>query len=79
MPTSFEHAGGEEALHRLSVHRGLRIIEEQRRRFVELHMAADRPSGRRRWRPADADALGPVDAIVRTIATALDSDRPDAR
>jgi hemoglobin len=93
MPTLFEHAGGEEALHRLeqsfydsvladpllqplfgagrpdhvdhltaftaesfggpdrfsrelgfagliSVHRGLRITEEQRRRFVELYMAA---------------------------------------
>ena len=93
MPTLFEHAGGEEALHRLeqlfydsvltdpllqplfgagqpdhvdhltaftaesfggpdrfsrelgfahliSVHRGLKISEEQRRRFVELYMAA---------------------------------------
>ena len=93
MPTLFEHAGGEEALHRLertfydsvladpllsplfgegrsthvdhltaftaesfggperfsrelgfahliSVHRGLRITEEQRRRFVELYMSA---------------------------------------
>ena len=93
MPTLFEHAGGEEALHRLeqifyesvledpllqplfgegrashvdhltwftaesfggpdrfsrelgfwhliSVHRGLKITEEQRRRFVELYMAA---------------------------------------
>jgi len=93
MPTLFEHAGGEEALHRLeqvfydsvladpllqplfgagrpdhvdhltaftaesfggpdrfsralgfahliSVHRGLRITEEQRQRFVELYMAA---------------------------------------
>src|SRR5918911_951398 len=77
MPTLFEHAGGEAAIHRLeqmfydsvladplpaftaesfggpdrfsrelgfwhliSVHRGLNITEEQRRRFVELYMAA---------------------------------------
>src|SRR6478609_7785840 len=70
MPTLFEHAGGERALHRLeaafydsvlrdpilqplfgagrpehvehliAVHRGLHITEQQRRRFVELYMAA---------------------------------------
>ena len=110
MPSLFEHAGGEEALHRLeqifydsvladsllqplfgagrpdhvdhltaftaesfggpdrfsrelgfahliSVHRGLRITEEQRQRFVELYMAALDTAGL----PADA----PFRAAVR--------------
>jgi hemoglobin len=54
MPTLFEHAGGEEEsfggpdrfsrelgfMHLSSVHRRLKITEEQRQRFVELYMAA---------------------------------------